>query len=156
MGAHCGLRTGAESGPTLIPRVSGPGVLPGADAAVLALRAARAVRAGHAGHAAGGHRAQHHHLWLLQQGAQSLAFGVRGGMVAGVCEEGAVPRHLWPSPPSGDWARTVQQGPAATIAQSSSSVSAPAEACLILGCLSLTHSSPGKQLRKVPPPPRKS
>ena len=49
----------------LIPRVSGPGVLPRADAAVLALRAARAIRAGHAGHAAGGHCAQHHHLRLL-------------------------------------------------------------------------------------------
>lgn len=53
------------------PRTSpGPGVLPGADAAVLALRAACAVCAGHAGDAAGGRCAQHHHLRLLQQGAE--------------------------------------------------------------------------------------
>ena len=65
MGAHRDLRIGAESESTFTCVSPGPGVLPGADAAVLTLWAARAVRAGHAGHAAGRHRAQHHHLRLL-------------------------------------------------------------------------------------------
>lgn len=46
----------------------GLGVLPGVDAALFTLWAARAVRESHARHAAGRHRAQHHHLRLLQQG----------------------------------------------------------------------------------------
>lgn len=55
------------------PGASHPGVLPSADAAVFTLRAAGAVGAGHARDAAGRHCAQHHHLWLLQQGTNAEA-----------------------------------------------------------------------------------